>query len=69
MVVKSRENETHEKTAILKGRLVFNYMQRDFKLLWFMKTLLVAKTDYTKLSNLKVAFKKMNQCKLLDEAL
>ena len=69
MVVKSRADETHERTAILKGIIVVNYLKRDFQLLWLMKTLFFAKLDYTKLSNLKVAFQKMIQCKLLDEQL
>ena len=46
-----------------------NYLQRDFQLLWLIKILFVAKPSYTKLSNLKVAFQKMIQCKLPDEEL
>ena len=64
VVVKRRADATHENTAILNGRIVVNYLQRDFKLLWPMKTLFVAKPDYTKLSNLQ-----MIQCQLPDEAL
>ena len=36
---KIRVDDRHEKTQILKGETVFNFLQRHFLLLWMVKTL------------------------------
>ena len=36
---KSRADGRHEKTQVLKGETVFNFLQRHFHLLWMVKTL------------------------------
>jgi len=53
----------------LDQNTIVNYLQRDSQLLWLIKTLNFEKLYYTKISNLKVTFQKMIQCKLLDESL
>ena len=36
---KIKVDNTHEKTQILKGTTVINFLQRHFQLLWMVKTL------------------------------
>ena len=36
---KSRADGRHEKTQVLKGETIFNFLQRNFLLLWMVKTL------------------------------
>ena len=39
ILAKSKMDNRHEKTQILKGETVFNFLQRNFNLLWMVKTL------------------------------
>lgn len=53
---KSKADSSHKNISTLKGRTIVNYLQRDFQLLWLVKTLFMAKPNYTKLTKLRMAY-------------
>jgi len=63
---KSEINASHDKTKILKGDTIMNYLLGDFQLLWLVKNLFTDKPTYTKVTNLKMAFNIVLQCPIPD---
>ena len=53
---KSKVDSSHENTATLKGKTIVNYFQRDFQLLWLVKTLFAANPNYTEITNTRVPY-------------
>ena len=52
-LAKSRADSRHEKTQVLKGETVFNFLQRHFNLLWMVKALFTERLTH----NQAVAFR------------
>ena len=46
---KSKIDNTHEKTVVLKGTTIVNYLHKHFQLLWMVRTLFLDKPTYTKI--------------------
>ena len=46
---KGKIDNTHEKTTVLKGTTIVNFLHKDFQLLWMVKTLFLDKPTYTRI--------------------
>ena len=58
---KSKIDNTHEKIAVLKGETILNYLNKDFKLLWMVKTLLTEKPTYSRIKVFRMALNKLEE--------
>lgn len=59
---RSKISSTHEKTAVLKGATIVNYLHKEFQLLWMMKTLFIEKPRYERVTNFRIAHVKFINC-------
>jgi len=55
-LAKSKANNRHEKTQILKGETVFNFLHRHFNLLWMVKTLFTGKPTHSQIVAFRIEF-------------
>ena len=46
VLTKSKVDNTHEKTQVLKGATMINFLHRHFQLLWLVKTLFTERPYY-----------------------
>ena len=59
---KSKIGNTHEKTVILKGATIVNFLHKDFQLLWMMKTLFSERPSYSRITNFRMVHVKLANC-------
>lgn len=57
---------THERTIVLKGTTILNYLHRYFQLLWLMRTPFVDKKTYNMIRNFKMAHTRFFKSPSLD---
>ena len=55
---KSKIDNTHEKTTVLKGATIVNYLHKDFKLLWMVQTLFTDKPTYSRIITFRITLDK-----------
>lgn len=48
---KRKIGSTHERTTVLKGATIINYLHRDFHILWLMRTRFMEKPTYKMITN------------------
>lgn len=58
---KSKVDNTHEKTTVLKGATIVNYLNKDFKLLWMVKTLFIDNPTYSRITACRIALDKLEE--------
>lgn len=51
---KRKIGSTHERTTILKGETIVNYLQMDFKFLWLMRTLFIDKPTHRRITSFRM---------------
>ena len=56
---KSKVDNTHEKTQILKGATMINFLQRQFPLLWLMKTLFSKRPSLNRITTFRLEYHKL----------
>ena len=61
MEAKSKIDGTHEKTIVLKGATIVNYLNKDFKLLWTVKTLFIDKPTYSRITTFRMELNKLEE--------
>ena len=61
MEAKSKIDSTHEKTSDLKGATIVNYLNKEFKLLWIVKTLFTDKPTYSRITTFRMALNKLEE--------
>ena len=52
---------THEKTIVLKGSTIVNYLNKDFKLIWMVKTLFIDNPTYSSVTTFRMALNKLEE--------
>lgn len=58
---KSKVDNTHERTTVLKGATIVNFLNKDFKLLWMVKTLFFDKLTYGRITTCRIAVDKLEE--------
>ena len=58
---KSKVDNTHEKTTVLKGVTIVNYLNKEFKLLWMVKTLFTNKPTYGRIIACRIALDNLEE--------
>ena len=58
---KSKVDNTHEKTTVLKGATIVKYLNKDFKLLWMVKTLFTDKPTYDRIIAYRITLDKLEE--------
>ena len=56
---KRKIDNTHEKIAVLKGPTVVNFLHRNFQLLWMVKTLLIERPSFTRITDFRLEYHKL----------
>lgn len=56
---KRKVNNTHEKTTVLNGATIVNYLNKDFKLLWMVKNLFTDKPTCGKMTTCRITLDKL----------
>ena len=59
--VKIKVDNTHEKTTVLKGATIVDYLNKDFKLLWMVKTLFTDKPTYGRITTCRIELEKLEE--------
>ena len=59
MEEKSKIGNSNEKTVVLKGDTILNYLHKYFYLLWMVKNLFVEKPTYSTITNFQMAHVKL----------
>lgn len=52
---KSKINSTHEKTGVIKGATIVNYLHKDFQLAWMMENLFIKKPTYNRITYFRIS--------------
>lgn len=58
---KRKVDNAHERTTVLKGATIVNFLNKDFKLLWMVKTLFSDKPTYGRITACRIALKKVEE--------
>jgi len=58
---KSKVDNTHEKTIVLKGATIVNYLNKDFKVLRMVKTLFTDKPTYGRITTCRITLDKVDE--------
>ena len=59
MLEKSKLNNTHEKTQILKGATMINFLKMNFQLLWLVKTLFTKNPSFNRITAFRLEYHKL----------
>lgn len=58
---KSNIDITNEKTTVLKGETIMKYLNKDFKLLWMVKTLFTENPTYSRITMFRMELNKLEE--------
>ena len=59
VLAKIKVDNTHEKTQVLKGAKMINFLQRNFQLLWLVKTLFVERPSFNRITAFRLEYHKL----------
>lgn len=54
MESKRKIDTSHEKTTVIKGATIVNYLHRDFQLLWLIRTMFTDQPNYSRITNFRM---------------
>lgn len=58
---KRKIDNIHEKTTVLKGATIVNYLHKDFKLIWMVQTLFTHKPTYSRITTFRITLDKLEE--------
>lgn len=59
---KRKIDSSQEKTTILKGSTIVNYLHKDFQMLWLIKTLFTENPSYSQMNNFRMVHTRFIKC-------